>query len=297
MNGSTNNVNNFESYTYEDIQEASDFLLQNTRYRPKIGIICGSGLGPVAESLSGKDCFPYETIPHFPASTVKGHAGQMVFGLLQGVPVMCMQGRFHYYEGHSICKCAMPVRVMNMIGVNHLIVTNAAGGLHESYRTGDIMVVKDHVNFLGLAGVNPLRGPNDERFGARFPAISRAYDDNLRAAAKKIAKEMQIEKHVHEGVLTCLGGPNYETVAELRAMKVLGIDAVGMSTAHEVIVACHSGMTVFAFSLITNVCITTYDCDDVANHEEVIETGRNKEGMLKEFVSRMVLHIHKSQPT
>ncbi|XP_069701286.1 purine nucleoside phosphorylase [Periplaneta americana] len=283
------------SYTYEDIRETADFLLQNTKYRPAIGIICGSGLGAVADSLTERQCFPYETIPHFPVSTVKGHAGQLVFGLLQGVPVMCMQGRFHYYEGYPICKCAMPVRVMKLVGVDYLIATNAAGGLHENYKVGDIMIIKDHVNFMGFAGVNPLRGPNDERFGPRFPAVSKAYDSALRAVAKKIGKEMGIEKSMHEGVYTCLGGPSFETVAELRAMKILGIDAVGMSTAHEVIVACHSGMTVFAFSLITNECMTTYDREDLPNHEEVVEAGKKKEATLKEFVSRMVLHIQSTR--
>ncbi|XP_021929389.1 purine nucleoside phosphorylase isoform X2 [Zootermopsis nevadensis] len=282
-----------ESYTYEDIRETSGFLLQKTKYRPEIGIICGSGLGSLAESLTEKQYIPYKEVPHFPVSTVKGHVGQLVFGMLQGVPIMCMQGRFHYYEGYPICKCAMPVRVMKMIGVNYLIATNAAGGLNESYNVGDIVVIKDHVNFMGFAGVNPLRGPNDERFGPRFPAVSKAYNAELRAAALKIGKEMGIQNSLHEGVYTCLGGPNFETIAELAAMKVLGIDAVGMSTVHEVIVACHSGITVFAFSLITNKCLTTYDDDDVANHEEVMETAKNKEDVLKEFVSRMVQHIQK----
>ncbi|PNF27771.1 Purine nucleoside phosphorylase [Cryptotermes secundus] len=285
-----------ESYTYDDVQETSVFLLRKTKYRPAIGIICGSGLGSLADSLTDKECFPYEDVPHFPVSTVRGHTGQLVFGLLDGVPVMCMQGRFHYYEGYPICKCAMPVRVMKMVGVKYLIATNAAGGLNEKYKVGDIMVIKDHVNFMGFAGVNPLRGPNDERFGPRFPAVSKAYDASLRAAAMKIGRDLGIEDSLHEGVYTCLGGPNFETVAELSAMKILGIDAVGMSTVHEVIVACHSGMTVFAFSLITNKCVTTYDEEVVANHEEVIEAGREREDVLKAFVSNLVQHIRNNPP-
>jgi len=280
-----------QSYTYDDIETTANFLLKNTIYRPKIGIICGSGLGSLAKSLTDTQCFPYDTIPNFPVSTVEGHEGQLVFGLLDGVPVMCMQGRFHYYEGYPICRCAMPIRVMKMIGIDNLIATNAAGGINENYNVGDIMIIKDHINLLGFAGVNPLRGPNDNRFGPRFPAVSRAYDATLRAAAKEIGKEMGIENRLHEGVYSCTGGPNYETVAELKAMKILGIDAIGMSTAYEVIVACHSNMTVFAFSLITNKCATSYE-DPVANHEEVQDVGRNSEDLLGPFVSRIIRHIN-----
>jgi purine-nucleoside phosphorylase len=281
----------FQSYTYDDIQTTVNFLEENTTYRPKIGIICGSGLGSLANSLTETKCFPYKTIPNFPVSTVTGHEGQLVFGLLDGVPVMCMQGRFHYYEGYPICRCAMPIRVMKMIGIDYLIATNAAGGLNENYNVGDIMIIKDHINLLGFAGVNPLRGPNDDRFGPRFPAVSRAYDRNLRAAAINIGKEMGIEDRLHEGVYSCIGGPNYETVAELKAMKTLGIDAIGMSTAYEVIVACHSYMTVFAFSLITNKCVTSYE-EPMANHEEVMQVGKESEDLLGPFVSRIVQHIN-----
>jgi len=281
-----------QSYTYDHIVEAANFLKERTKYKPAIGIICGSGLGSLAESLADKECFPYNIVPNFPVSTVPGHAGQLVFGLLDDVPVMCMQGRFHYYEGYPICKCTMPIRVMNMMGIKYLIATNAAGGLNENYKVGDIMIIKDHINLLGFAGVNPLRGPNDERFGPRFPAVSNAYDRNLRAAAMKIGKEMKIENRVHEGVYSCTGGPNYETIAELAAMKTLGIDAIGMSTTSEVIVARHSEMTVFAFSLITNKCLTTYDEEDkLANHEEVMQAGKDNEDTLKDFVSHIVQYI------
>jgi len=279
-----------QSYTFDNIETTANFLLQNTKYRPKIGIICGSGIGTLAESLTDTQCFPYDTVPNFPVSTAPGHKGRLVFGLLDGVPVMCMQGRFHYYEGYPICKCAMPIRVMKTIGIEYLIATNAAGGINENYNVGDIMIIKDHINLLGFAGVNPLRGPNDERFGPRFPAVSRAYDRNLRAAAIEIGKEMGIEHRLHEGVYSCVGGPNYETVAEIRAMKVLGIDAIGMSTAYEVITACHSDMTVFAFSLITNKCVTTYE-DPKANAEEVLQVGKENEVILGPFVSRIIQHI------
>lgn len=212
----------------------ANYLLDRTKHRPKIGIICGSGLGSLAENVEDADVFPYETIPNFPVSTVEGHAGQMIFGTINNVPVMCMQGRFHYYEGYPLTKCCMPIRVMKLVGVSHLIATNAAGGLNEKYSVGDIVIIKDHINLMGFAGNNPLQGPNDNRFGPRFPPMNKAYDLTLRAHVKQIARDMGCDKQVHEGVYTCLGGPNYETVAELRMLKVLGVDCVGMSTVHEV---------------------------------------------------------------
>ncbi|KAL0109284.1 hypothetical protein PUN28_014403 [Cardiocondyla obscurior] len=225
------------TYTFETLQESAQYLLDRVKIRPKIGIICGSGMGSyeqnelcpgsLAESLMDKQYFPYEEIPHFPVSTVKGHTGQMVFGYLQGVPVMCMQGRFHYYEGYPLWKCSMPVRVMKLIGVTHLIATNAAGGLNPTYKVGDIMIMKDHVNMMGFAGNNPLQGPNDDRFGPRFPPMNKAYNALLRKIGRQVAEEMGISDIVHEGVYTCLGGPNFETVAELKMLRMVGVDAVG----------------------------------------------------------------------
>nr|CAD7605084.1 unnamed protein product [Timema genevievae] len=196
---------------------------------PNQSVAPGYTRGPLADTLDQKQNFPYHSIPDFPLSTVPGHVGQLVFGLLEGVPVLCMQGRFHYYEGYPIWKCAMPVRVMKLVGITHMIVTNAAGGLGDGYKVGDVMIIKDHVNFLGLAGVNPLRGPNDDKFGIRFPAMNKAYDEDLRNDAKRIAKELDIDTHVHEGVYACVGGPSYETIAELRMMKMMGINAIGKS--------------------------------------------------------------------
>lgn len=202
-----------------------------------------------------------------------------------------MQGRFHYYEGYPLWKCAMPVRVMKLIGVEYLIATNAAGGLNPSYKIGDIMMVKDHINLMGFAGNNPLQGPNEERFGPRFPPMNQAYQRELRVDGKEIAKQLGIGDIVHEGVYTCLGGPNFETVAELRMLKMLGVDAVGMSTVHEVITARHCNMTVFAFSLITNVCVTDYETYTLPNHEEVIDVGKMRESTLKDFVKGVVANI------
>ncbi|KAG8276122.1 hypothetical protein J6590_072140 [Homalodisca vitripennis] len=176
--------------------------------------------------LSDKVAFPYETIPHFPTSTVPGHAGRLVFGKLNGVPLMCMQGRFHYYEGYPLWKCSMPVRVMKLVGVTHLIITNAAGGLNPDYEPGDIMIMKDHINLLGFAGNNPLQGVNDERFGPRFVAMNRAYDAGLRAVAWDVAKDLNMADVTREGVYAVIGGPNFETIAELRMLRTCGADAV-----------------------------------------------------------------------
>lgn len=279
-------------FSYEIIVEIAHHLLQRTKHRPKIGIICGSGLGSLADGLTEPENFHYDNIPHFPISTVKGHAGRLCFGLLEGVQVVCMQGRFHCYEGYPLWKCAMPVRLMKLIGVTHLIVTNAAGALNESFNIGDIMIIKDHINMMGFAGNSALNGPNDERFGPRFPAMNKAYNAELRGDAKEIAVELDMKHMVHEGIYTCLGGPNYETIAELRMLKFVGVDAVGMSTIPEVITAKHCGLTVFAFSLITNACVLDYDEEKEANHEEVVETGRQREPLLKKFVSKIVRRMH-----
>uniref|UniRef100_A0A1L8DXT7 Purine nucleoside phosphorylase n=2 Tax=Nyssomyia neivai TaxID=330878 RepID=A0A1L8DXT7_9DIPT len=282
-----------ELYSYDLIQTIADHLLERTKFRPKIGIICGSGLGTLAESITCKDIFDYEDIPCFPSTTVEGHAGRMVFGLLNDIPVMCMQGRFHYYEGHTLETCSMPIRVMKLTGVTHLIVTNAAGGLNPIYKVGDLVIIKDHLNLMGMAGLNPLLGPNDPRFGPRFPAMNNAYNPEMRVVAKKIANTMGISNEIHEGVYTCLAGPNYETPAELRALKTLGVDAVGMSTVHEVVTAKHCNLSVFAISLITNKCIFDYDNPDEACHAEVVEVGKIRQSVLCELVARMAAEITK----
>ncbi|RZC41098.1 PNP UDP 1 domain containing protein, partial [Asbolus verrucosus] len=248
-------------------------------------------LGCLADAVQNTIEFPYETIPYFPKSTVDGHVGKLVFGYLSNVPVVCMQGRFHFYEGYPLWKCAMPVRVMKLIGVTHLIASNAAGGLNPNFKVGDVMIVRDHINMLGFAGNNPLHGPNDERFGPRFPPMNKAYNRDLIDRAKELAKKLHVADIIHEGIYTCLGGPNFETVAELKMLKMLGADAVGMSTVHEVITARHCDMTVFAFSLITNMCITDYESHDKPNHEEVMDVGKLRQDVLKSFVEIIVNYI------
>lgn len=278
-------------YSYEKIEEIACFLLKKTNHRPKIGIVCGSGLSGLADILEDRDIFPYCEIPDFPISTVPGHPGRLVFGLLRGVPTVCMQGRFHNYEGYTLWKCAMPVRVMKLIGVHTVILTNAAGGIKDEFEVGDIMIVKDHINLPGFAGDSPLRGSNDTRWGPRFPSMTSLYDPKLQKLAKKVACNLGMDEIVREGVYVMVGGPSFETVAELKLLRILGADAVGMSTVHEAITARHCGLQVFALSLITNKCILEYDTGEEANHEEVLETSDRRKGDLQAFVSDLVVEI------
>ncbi|XP_077452347.1 purine nucleoside phosphorylase 6 isoform X1 [Stigmatopora argus] len=212
--------------SYDDCKKAADWLRNRTKQRPRVAIICGSGLGGLADLIDDKTIFPYEDIPGFPTSTVAGHAGQLVFGTLQGQACVCMQGRFHFYEGYSMQDVTYPVRIFFLLGVEILIVTNAAGGLNGSYKVGDIMVIKDHINLPGFSGQNPLVGKNDERFGVRFPCTSDAYDRNLRSLAIQTAHAEKCGSIVQEGVYCMVVGPTFETIAECNLLKKLGADAV-----------------------------------------------------------------------
>ncbi|XP_057692711.1 purine nucleoside phosphorylase 6 isoform X1 [Corythoichthys intestinalis] len=277
--------------SYDDCKKAADWLLYRTKQRPKVAIICGSGLGGLAELIDDKTIFPYEDIPGFPTSTVAGHAGQLVFGTLQGQECVCMQGRFHFYEGYSMETVTFPVRVFSLLGVETLIVTNAAGGLNASYRVGDIMVIKDHINLPGFSGQSPLVGHNDDRFGVRFPCMSDAYDRNLRALAIEAAHEQKCGSFLQEGVYCMVAGPTYETIAESNLLKKLGADAVGMSTVPEVVVARHCGLRVLGLSLITNKVVTDYDSNEKANHEEVLATTSLRAQDLQRLVRHLITKI------
>lgn len=276
---------------HDQCQATADWLLSNTQVRPTVGIVCGSGLGGLAEMLKDREVIKYSDIPNFPQSTVHGHAGQLVFGTLKGKPCVCMQGRFHLYEGYSIQKITLPMRVFKLMGVETMIMTNAAGGLNQDYKVGDVMIIKDHINMPGFAGVSPLTGPNDDRFGVRFPCMSDAYDRELRQLAHDVAAELSYSDFLQEGVYCVLGGPSFETIAECRLLHKLGADAVGMSTVHEVIVARHAGMRCFALSLITNRAVMDYDSQEKANHEEVLEAGRQRAEQLEKLVSTMVARL------
>jgi len=285
--------------------------------RPKFGIICGSGLGGLAETVapSPQISIPYNEIPGFATSTVQGHAGKLTFGLLgeKQTPCVLMVGRVHFYEGHAIEKVVFPVRVLYLLGVTILIVTNAAGGLNPEYRVGDIVVLNDHINLPGMAGTHPLRGPNMEEFGTRFPALSDAYDLALRRrfhlTCKSLFSLTQTKRRVHEGVYAFVSGPSFETRAECRLLRTLGADVVGMSTVPEVIAARHAGIRILAMSLVTNCAVLeptprgdSVLVEDVvndeqinkalelgkANHEEVLASGKEAAGDMQRLVGMFI---------
>lgn len=260
-------------FTAKEFGAAAQAVQQRTRQQPRLGIVLGSGLGEFAATVEGPDVISYADIPHWPVSTVEGHSGQLVIGQLEGQPVMVMSGRAHFYEGYPISRVTLPIRVMQLMGVETLIVTNAAGGLEATYTPGDLMLITDHINFVGMAGFNPLRGPNDETLGPRFPDMSDAYDPALRQLAASVAGEEGIP--THQGVYAAVAGPSFETPAEIRFLKAIGANAVGMSTAHETIVARHAGMRVLGISGITNIAADqpASEGSGKATHQEVLEAG------------------------
>ncbi|XP_050998961.1 purine nucleoside phosphorylase [Acomys russatus] len=278
-------------FTYEDYQRTAEWLLSQTTHKPEVAVICGSGLGGLTAKLTKAQIFDYSDIPNFPQSTVQGHAGRLVFGLLNERPCVMMQGRFHMYEGYSLSKVTFPVRVFHLMGVKTLVVTNAAGGLNSKFEVGDIMLIRDHINLPGFSGQNPLRGPNDERFGVRFPAMSDAYDRTMRQKAFMAWKQMGEQRELQEGTYVMLAGPNFETVAESCLLHKLGADAVGMSTVPEVIVARHCGLRVLGFSLITNKVVMDYENREKADHKEVLEAGKAAAQKLEQFVSLLMESI------
>lgn len=260
-----------EFLTRAHYEQAAAAVHARSRHQPKIGLILGSGLSGLAESVEQADVIPYTTLPHFAMSTVEGHAGRLVLGNLEGQVVIVMQGRAHYYEGYPMDRVTLPVRVMQLLGVHTLIVTNAAGGLNPAFRPGDLMLIVDHVNFMAMAGLSPLRGPNDPSLGPRFPDMSEAYDRSLRDLTLRVARELGLS--LHQGVYIGLGGPNFETPADLRFLRMVGVDAVGMSTVPEVVVARHGGMRVLGVSGISNVAQVDAAAAETT-HEEVLQAGQ-----------------------
>ncbi|HWJ03682.1 MAG TPA: purine-nucleoside phosphorylase, partial [Verrucomicrobiae bacterium] len=230
------------------LKDTLAFLNEKVTVKPQIGLILGSGLGGLVEEMTETEAIPYSQIPHFPVSTVQGHAGNLVFGNLRGVPVVAMQGRFHFYEGYAPKEVVYPVWVMHMLGIKKLIVTNAAGGINEDFKSGALVLIRDHIN---LTGVSPLIGVNNPELGPRFPDMTEAYDKSLRELAKGVAAKQGLE--LKEGVYCALSGPSYETPAEIRYLRTIGGDQVGMSTALEVIAANHCGIKVLGISCITNM--------------------------------------------
>ncbi|GAC1618449.1 MAG: purine nucleoside phosphorylase I, inosine and guanosine-specific [Candidatus Acidiferrum sp.] len=247
-------------------EKAAKFILSKTKLRPKIALVLGSGLGAFADEFSSATKIPYAKIPHFPRSTAVGHAGQLVIGKVGEEAVAGMQGRVHLYEGYSVQDVSFPVRVFARMGVKAVILTNAAGGINLGYSQGCLVVLRDHIN---LQGANPLSGPNDERFGPRFPDMTIAYDRDFQRFAAAEGKRLGVK--LHEGVYAALPGPNYETPAEIQYLRTVGADLVGMSTVPEVITARHCGIRVLGISCVTNMAAGTTDAPLV--HEEVLETG------------------------
>jgi purine-nucleoside phosphorylase len=256
--------------TLQQIDEAADAVRARTSYQPRVGLILGSGLNALAESVQDADIIPYSDLPHWPRSTVPGHAGRLVIGMLEGQPVLVMQGRVHFYEGYSMGQVTLPVRVMTRLGIPILFVTNAAGGINPDYVPGDVMLITDNLNLVGMAGANPLMGPNIDELGPRFPDMSRAYDPELMQMARQVASQHGIP--LREGVYCGLSGPSFESPADLRFLRLAGADAVGMSTVPEVIVARHGGMRVLGLSGISNKA--NLDGSTITTHEEVMEAGK-----------------------
>ncbi len=258
--------------TPQQIQEAADAVSRRTDYTPRIGLVLGSGLNDLADAVVDADVVSVGDIPHWPTSTAPGHAGRLVIGALEEKPVLVLQGRAHYYEGYQMSQLALPVRVMQRLGVETIILTNAAGGLNPDFEAGDLMLIRDHLNFLGLTGQNPLRGPNDDSIGPRFPDMTEPYDPRLRRLAHEVAREQEIT--LREGVYAYVAGPSYETPAELRFLLTVGADAVGMSTVPSVVIARHAGMRVLGISTITNMATPDPEPGQETTHEEVLEVGR-----------------------
>lgn len=257
--------------TRSEIEAAAQYVRAHTRHHPEFGIVLGSGLAALAEAVEAPDIIPFHEIPNFPVSSVQGHSGRLVIGKLEGQSVLVMQGRVHFYEGYSMSQVTLPIRMMKWLGIHTVILTNAAGGVNQSFKAGEVMLITDHINLIGMAGQNPLRGPNDESFGPRFPDMSQPYDRGLRELALKVAAAQQLT--LRQGVYICLAGPSFESPADVRFLRMIGADAVGMSTVPETVVARHAGMRVLGLSGISNTL--SGDGDGLqTTHEEVLEAGR-----------------------
>jgi purine-nucleoside phosphorylase len=260
---------------------AAKFIQSKTKLRPSVALVLGSGLGAFADELSSATRIPYHKIPGFPRSTVAGHSGQLVIGKAAGVPLVAMQGRVHLYEGYSAKEVVFPMRVLGRLGIRAAILTNAAGAINLDYSQGALVAIRDHIN---LQGTNPLIGPNDERFGVRFPDMSHAYAKAYREIALREAKRLGIQ--IHEGVYAALCGPSFETPAEIRYLKTIGADLVGMSTAFEVIVARHMGIRVLGISCVTNMAAGILD--QPLTHAEVMETGDRVKGQFMALLRAVI---------
>ena len=276
--------------SYEKAKEAADFIRSKYDKEIKIALVLGSGLGAFADAVENAVSIPFEKIPHFVRATVEGHAGKLVLGEIEGVPVAVQHGRFHFYEGYDMEQVVFPVRALGLLGVETLILTNAAGSVNTDFKQGSLMLIRDHLN---LIGINPLRGKNETRFGARFPDMTEVYSlegqEIVKTEAKKIAKKQNIKSFLNRGVYGGLSGPSYETPAEIHWLRLVGADAVGMSTVPEAIVARHQGMKVIGISCITNMAAGI--SDEPINHEHVVETGAQVAEIFQELLKRVISRL------
>ncbi|KAF1772499.1 Purine phosphorylase, family 2, conserved site [Phytophthora cactorum] len=267
-----------EALPKERIDVINDFLQERATIRPLIGVVCGSGLGGLSKCLSNQEVIKYEDIPLFPRSTVEGHAGELVFGDLEGFRVVCMRGRFHCYEGYAMRETALPIRVLYLLGIKYLLVTNAAGGLNPDFNVGDLMILNDHLNMPGLSGQHPLIGPNDSRFGARFTPLSDCYDKKLQDLAVSVAKKLGLAHKTRKGVYCFVSGPTYETPTECRFLRLVGGDAVGM---------------MIGLSLITNKALFPGEEREPASHDEVLDTVQATQNDIETYVRDLIAAVGK----
>jgi len=265
----------------QKIEESTDYIFKHYNKKPRVGIVLGSGLGNLVKEIKVEAEIDYDEIPHFPVSTVEGHHGKLILGELSGKSIVAMAGRFHFYEGYSAAEVAYPIRVLKKLGVQHLLISNAAGGVNAAFKVGDIMIITDHISF---ATVNPLLGPNNPLLGPRFPDMSEPYKKELIEKAKRIAKSEGIE--VKQGVYFGVTGPTFESRAEYKLIRILGGDAVGMSTVQEVIVANHMSLPVLAMSVITDIGIR--DEDNQITHEDVLHAAKDAEPKLTAIFSKLI---------
>jgi len=288
-------MENIQAISYEKVLEAAKFIeesltAKNVIFQPKVGIICGTGLGVLGHVLKQViPPIPYSTIPNFPHASIPGHEGQLVVGTLEEIPLVVFQGRVHAYQGFTLAQTAFPARLLKLLGAGKVLITNVSGGINKEYKVGDFVFIKDHINFAGLGAQNPLAGPNDPRFGPRYFPIVNAYSKEWRENAVNITTEMG--ESGHQGVYAVVGGPQFESVAEVRMLRSMGADIVGMSTVAEVLTAVHAGLEVLALSLVTNIAVDDYDDADEALEGVgwVAEVIDKKKVKLLELVSKIVL--------
>jgi purine-nucleoside phosphorylase len=272
--------------TVAQVDEVANIVKERTPVRPKVAVILGSGLGALADEIENPASIPYGDLPHWPVSTVSGHQGRLIVGHLEDQQVLVMQGRAHYYEGYSMSLVGLPIRVMQRVGIETLIVTNAAGAVNPDFLPGELMLITDHLNLMGMGGLSPLRGPNLEEFGPRFPDMSQAYDRSLAAQARQVAQDKNII--LYEGIYAGLAGPSFETPADLRFLRAIGVDAVGMSTVPEVTIARHGGQRVLGISGISNKA--NLDGNTITTHQEVLDASTQIVPKLVELI-RGVLRL------